>query len=259
MSRDDLHDNHDIPSFAASRDEAVTSAPRGAPPSARPRGGAPTPTSGGGSVVGRLVLTLAVVGAAVACAWAWQLQKTLDATQQELAKTGQRVGNLELLLSDTDETLNESAAKINEDMSFWKTEIRKLWDWRNKEAKPALDKLEKQVASANSSIKGLKTTADSNSKTLKNLQTDLAALKKLSGDLERMAATAKRAQTDVERLADGVNKARLERAALNKRVDSNEEWIESINAFRKQVNANISRLESQIRAATAAPGVQPLQ
>ena len=74
----------------------------------------------------------------------------------------------------------------------------------------------------------------------------LSALTKVAGDLERLAANAQRAQTDVERLADGVNKANLERAALRKQVESNAEWIESINAFRRQVNASIAELEADL-------------
>ena len=77
----------------------------------------------------------------------------------------------------------------------------------------------------------------------------VATLKSVADDLDRLAKTAKDSQANMERLADSVNKANLERAALNKRVASNEEWIEAINAFRKQVNANISRLETEIRAA----------
>lgn len=260
MARDDIQD---IPSFAASRDEALAAAPRGAPPSARPRtsngGGNGGDTGGGLGGLGKLVLTVAFLGAVGACGGGWFLYQELVATQQQLAQTTERVGNLELLLSDTDESLNQSSAKINEDLGFWKTEIRKLWDWRNKEAKPALDKLEKEMGSANTSIKRLRTVADNNATAVKGLEADLVALKKLSGDLERMAASAKRAQTDMERLADGVNKARLERAAIGKRVGSNEEWIESINAFRRQINSKISSLEAQIRAANTAPATTPLQ
>ena len=46
-----------------------------------------------------------------------------------------------------------------------------------------------------------------------------------------------------------------ERAALRKQVDSNGEWIESINAFRRQVNANMVELEADI-AALSAPIMQ---
>jgi len=77
----------------------------------------------------------------------------------------------------------------------------------------------------------------------------------VAGDLERLAASAQRAQTDVERLADGLNKSNLERAALRKQVESNAGWIESINAFRRQVNANIAQLEADM-AAMNAPGMQ---
>ena len=75
-----------------------------------------------------------------------------------------------------------------------------------------------------------------------------AALQKVAGDLERLSKTAKDAQINMERIADNVNKANLDRAALTKRVATNEEWIESINAFRKQVNGNINRLETQLRS-----------
>ena len=65
MSRDDLND---IPSFAASRDEAVSSAPRGAIPPRAAR------AQGKMGVAARLTLTVALAAAGVACGWAWQLQ-----------------------------------------------------------------------------------------------------------------------------------------------------------------------------------------
>jgi hypothetical protein len=44
----------------------------------------------------------------------------------------------------------------------------------------------------------------------------------------------------------------LERAALRKQVESNAEWIESINAFRRQVNASIAKLEADLAAANGS-------
>jgi hypothetical protein len=40
---------------------------------------------------------------------------------------------------------------------------------------------------------------------------------------------------------------------LNKRVQGNEEWIGSINTFRKQVNANLTELQASVRAIQATP------
>ena len=82
---------------------------------------------------------------------------------------------------------------------------------------------------------------------IEDLGTKLAAARDSMGDLERLSKTAMDAQANLERLADNVNKANLDRAAMKQRVTSNEEWIESINAFRRQVNASISRLEDQLR------------
>jgi uncharacterized coiled-coil protein SlyX len=104
-------------------------------------------------------------------------------------------------------------------------------------------------------ITGLNTKTTSQAEQLAAMQTELGALTQVAGDLERLAASAQRAQTDVERLADGLNKSNLERAALRKQVESNAEWIESINAFRRQINASIAELEADV-AAMSTPGMQ---
>lgn len=252
MSRDELSD---VPSMTANRDEAVSSAPRGAVPS---RGGRPAPpTSGGTGVLARLVLTVALVIAAVACAWAWQLQEALDMAEAEQASVSSRVADLEALLSDTDETVNKSAAALGAQLKVVDTETRRL-EQRRREHDSRLDKLEKSTKGLAASTDKLETATATQGKTLDALSGDIGSLKKVAGELERLATTARQSQNNVERLADSVNKANLERAALAKRVQSNEEWIESINAFRKQVNANISRLDAALRAAQSSSG-QPMQ
>ena len=245
MSRDDLND---IPSFAASRDEAVSSAPRGAIPPRAAR------AQGSMGVAARLTLTLALAAAGVACGWAWQLQMMLDEAQSQQKATQGRVADLEALLSDTDETVNKSAAAMGAQLRLLDTEVRKLWDAR-KVSNAKLTRLEKNVVTQEKQITGLNNKTGNNAESLQAMQAELESLTKVAGDLERLAASAQRAQTDVERLADGLNKSNLERAALRKQVESNAEWIESINAFRRQVNANIAELEADV-AAMQAPGMQ---
>ena len=89
MSRDDLND---IPSFTANRDEAVSSAPRGAIPARAPR------TEAAMGLTARLVLTIALAVAGIACGWAWQLQTALDDAQRQQKLTQGRVADLEALL-----------------------------------------------------------------------------------------------------------------------------------------------------------------
>jgi len=245
MSRDDLND---IPSFAASRDEAVSSAPRGAIPPRAAR------AQGKMGVAARLTLTVALAAAGVACGWAWQLQMMLDEAQSQQKATQGRVADLEALLSDTDETVSKSAAAMGAQLRLVDTEVRKLWDAR-KTSNAKITKLEKTVVTQEKQITGLNTKTTGQAEQLTAMQSELAALTQVAGDLERLAASAQRAQTDVERLADGLNKSNLERAALRKQVESNAEWIESINAFRRQVKANMAELEADV-AAMQAPGMQ---
>jgi chromosome segregation ATPase len=163
-----------------------------------------------------------------------------------------RVADLEALLSDTDETVNKSAAAMGAQLRLLDTEVRKLWDAR-KISNGKLTKLEKTAVTQEKQITNLNNKTTTQAEQLATAQSELAALTKVAGDLERLAASAQRAQTDVERLADGLNKSNLERSALRKQVESNAEWIESINAFRRQVNANIAELEADVAALSAPP------
>ena len=242
MSRDDLND---IPSFAANREEAVSSAPSGAIPARAARGVAAM------GLTARLVLTIALAAAGIACGWAWQLQTIFDASQTQQKTTQARVSDLEALLSDTDETVNKSAAAMGAQLRLLDTEVRKLWDAR-KISNAKITKLEQTAVTQEKQITGLNTRTTIQADQLTTMQSELAALTQVAGDLERLAASAQRAQTDVERLADGLNKSNLEQAALRKQVESNAEWIESINAFRRQVNANIAQLKADVAAMNAS-------
>ncbi len=86
-----------------------------------------------------------------------------------------------------------------------------------------------------------------------SLSADMAKLKSVSGDLERLMSSARSNQAEVERVADTLNRMNLEYARLNKRVESNEEWVGSVDAFRRQVNASITQLQASVRALESAP------
>ena len=75
---------------------------------------------------GRLTLTVALVAAAVGCAWAWQLQVSLDASQSDARMLATRVADLEALLSDTDESVEKSAAALGAQLNVVDKETRRL-------------------------------------------------------------------------------------------------------------------------------------
>ncbi|EED36905.1 hypothetical protein NOR51B_2858 [Luminiphilus syltensis NOR5-1B] len=204
----------------------------------------------------RLVLTISLVIAAIACAWAWQLQQMADGAIDYQNALQQRVADLEALLSDTDESVNQSAAALGAQLRVVDKETRRL-EQRRREHDARIDKLEKQSGATDSRLASLGQLSAENQQNVASMSKDLAALKKTAGDLERIAAAASRAQEDIERMADGLNRSNLEQAALAKKVSSNEEWIGSINAFRRQVNTRITQLEQSVRGGQVGSATSP--
>ena len=254
MPKDDL--DH-IPAIVPAREGASTDARSKARPT---RGGgtrsaarkAPVPASGSGWLA-RLLMTVALVIAAVACAWAWQLQGELQQARAAMADYAQRIGDLEDRLSDTDEGMSQNAevqaAKIRE----LDTEVRKLWDNVWKQTKERLARLEQDSAAQDTRISAAATGLDKAQAQLKSSTGDIARLKAVADELDTLMAGARRSPAEVERVADSLNRINLDIAKLNKRVQGNEEWINSINTFRKQVNASLVELEAAVRATQAAP------
>jgi len=251
MARDD--DVEPIPSIVPKRDneqQFATARGRGNKGRVTRKGSGrrTADSSGGGSgLLARLVMTVSLVIAAVACAWAWQLQEQLQQTQFEMSRSNERIADLEDLLSDTDETVNQSAVAMRAQLKLLDTEVRKLWDAR-KVSNGKLTKLEKSSGSYSSQLSKLNNSDASNSAAVKTLNTEIAKLKGVAGDLERLMTSGKRNQAEVERVADALNRYELESAKLDKRVAANEEWVQSINASRRQVNAKITQLESALRS-----------
>lgn len=254
MSDDDL--DH-IPSIVPTRDlEPGGGATNAAPGQEAKRRGAAAKTpkgSGGAGLLARLFITISLAVAGVACGWAFQLQKQQEQAELTMQTYAQRISDLEARLSDTDEGMNQNAtlqaAKIRE----LDSEVRKLWDNVWKRAKARLDKLERDSSNQGKTISANEKSLAATETQLERASADLAKLKSVAGDLERLMASARTNQAEVERVADTLNRINLDMSKLNKRVQGNEEWIGSINTFRKQVNANLTELQASVRAIQASP------
>jgi len=257
MPQDDLDY---IPSIIPTRDgpqrrtdDRRSSRGKPVPERRQPRQPPPPGTGTGAGAAVWVFLLLALFAAAGACAWAWQLQAQLRAADLQLEDYAGRIGDLEARLSDTDEGMTQNAtlqaAKIRE----LDSEVRKLWDNVWKRTSERLDKLEASNASQGKSLSGLTASMTRAQASLDKTGADVASLKSVAGDLSRLMASAKANQAEVERVADSLNRIDLELAKLGKRVQGNEEWVNSINAFRRQVNASLADLQNSVRALQAPP------
>ena len=248
MSRDDI--DH-IPSIVPSRDHESVAMPaagnrkRGAGKPSRggsSRRGGTKPAGSGAGPLARILITVSLVVAAVACAWAWQLQEQLRQASYEVEGHESRIADLEARLSDTDEGMSQNAAVQAAKLKELDSEVRKLWDnvWKQSKARlAALEATDKSLKSVEGKLSGA--------------ESDLAKLKNVAGDLSRLMTNAKNNQAEVERVADTLNRINLDLAKLNRSVKANEEGIRATDAFRRQVNASISDLEAAIRILQNAP------
>ncbi|MFT6288909.1 MAG: hypothetical protein ACJA09_003675 [Alcanivorax sp.] len=238
--------------FAASRGDRAASgrsggrsgANRGVPPDRRAF------NAGGAGIWARLFITLSLVIAAVACGWAWQLQEELRLAGNKTDRYETRIAALEDLLSDTDETVNRSSAAMSAQIKIIDTEVRKLWDAR-KISNASIAKLEKSGKGHDAKLVGMARVDKDSLAQLKALNTDMVKLKSVAGDLERLMISARANQEDVERVADTLNRMSADNAKLSTRVAANEEWVGSINAFRRQISTTITQLQSSVRALQA--------
>lgn len=248
MSDDDL--DH-IPSIVPTREGGPSRGSSKPRPGGKQRSSSqkrPVASGGGAGPLARILITLSLVVAAVACTWAWQLQGQLGLAEQKIVDYDKRIGDLEARLSDTDEGMSQNAelqaAKIRE----LDKEVRKLWDNVWKQASERLAKLEKSSAGQGKKLDSTASSLATAQGQIKAAGGDITKLNSVAGDLERIIASGKVNQAEVERVADSINRVNLDLAKLNKRVQGNEEWIQSINAFRKQVNASLVELKAALRS-----------
>jgi chromosome segregation ATPase len=220
----------------------------------------------GTGVLTRLFVFVSLIVAVAACAWAWRLQAQLMQADERIADYATRIGDLEARLSDTDEGMSQNAEVQAAKLSELDKEVRKLWDNVWKETKDRLSKLEagnasqdKNIGAVQGSVSTTQSQAKATSAEVAGLKTEVAALKgeiaglkSVAGDMARLMNSAKANQTEVERVADTLNQINLSLAKLDKRVASNEEWVASINTFRKQINTSVSELQAAVRAQSAA-------
>jgi chromosome segregation ATPase len=260
MSHDDI--DH-IPSIVPTRDsEHPRSTASGRPAKGRPRKGRPAKsgagkrspnTTGGSGIWVRLFLVVALAGGAAACAWAWQLQQQLDQANHEMERYAARIGDLEDRLSDTDEGMSQNAAVQAAKVRELDSEVRKLWDNVWKQTKERLAKLEASSASQGKKIGAAEKSVSSANQQLKSASADIAKLKSVAGDLDRLMSSAKANQAEVERVADTLNRINLDLSKLNKRVKGNEESVQSIDAFRRQMMSSVTELQAAVRTLQATP------
>ena len=216
-----------------------------------------TPTS-----AGHFLVVIPIIGVLAAGWFIFSQQEQLEKAQQALTDAEQRIVVLESRLRLTDEILTESDADTSEQMSFWESEIRKLWDMANKRNRGWIETNRANLQKLTNSVSGIEST-------LQTLQGSVASIDASMGKQQEVAdlATAldmrvQRLTRDQRDLVDKVNAASQIasslKAGLESRVKENEEAIQAFDAHRAQINTELRELRDRVRApGAAAPSVGP--
>lgn len=190
---------------------------------------------GGGGSAGWLVwlVILILLGGA------YYLYQQLDLARAQLTLDQKRIERLEQQLNVTDESVSETTDQVQKQVQFLDTEIRKLWDNVWKKSREQLADHETRLGKIDKSLAGLQGKLAEVEKTLASDRKELAALKVQQQKTQSMAETN---WSQIAELREGGDTAE-QIARLEERVKANEDWVESINAFRKQVNRDLSELK----------------
>ena len=197
-----------------------------------------------------ILLTLMIAGFGVGGWFVFNQQQELLASERQRAETEQRVQHLEARLRATDETMTEAGEDTNEQLNFWESEIRKVWDIANKRNKKWIEDNQAAVASHRSTLNSVESSlADLRSAVSRNdtkLQQQGEIVERLA-DVQEQVRTLVRQHRD---LVDSVNSSRQVvatlKASLEPRVEKIEEAISAIDGSRRQTGAQWNRLRDRI-------------
>lgn len=247
--RDD--DHVDLTSIVPERDE-VASYQRGRQPATPARGTEPLAEPGERS----LAAPLAAVVAIVAVAWAAYLQWNLLTLRDQLVTAETNLQQVRQQLSSTGETLNQSSQEMQDKLKSLSGEVDKMFASASRKNKDMIEKqtaelralgagLQKQLAGTNKSVEKLSAVQSSVAELNTKLQalSDQVALQDtaLKEQQNRLGAVEKNA-TSIQSLGTSLDAVVEQQGALERRIEENESWVQSINVFRRQVLQRLDAL-----------------
>jgi len=205
------------------------------------------------------LLTLSIIGVGVAGYFAYQVYRE-DLRQAEL-----RISDLEGRLALVGDSSEESTLNMIERLDFNFSEIDKLWAAR-RSINTSIDEIKSEVARVNQANTGLNETIANNSQLLatanetvlssasqvNTLTTQLEEVAESVGTLNTSMAGLQSLRTEMESLRGSISSGGAASTDVMERLLYLEESLESVNANRLQVNAELLRFRQDIETLQLA-------
>lgn len=222
----------------------------------RSRGRGRAADGGGGPFLYAITVILAI-GLAAAGWFIFTQQGQLETTTTALRTADERIVRLEDRLRMTDETLSEAGADTNKQLSFWESEIRKLWDIGNKRNRDWIEANRANITKATSNLQAAEAALRELTSTVARLDASVGQQQEVADRVMALDANFQRLVRQQRDLVDKVNAASQIsaslKASLESRVRENEQAIKAFDAQRAQLNADIRALRTVVEGRSAPP------
>ncbi|MEY4589572.1 MAG: hypothetical protein RL497_1648 [Pseudomonadota bacterium] len=193
-------------------------------------------------------ILLALASLALGAFFYWQLTQFQQAAVQQatlLAAAETRVGELEKRLNSTGETSEQSLAAIQDKLKTTSSEVAKLWDAQNQIKTKTAAALEDNSASTNKQLQAALREVEAKSKqSVADVQAELKVLQDLVQAQQSSSSKDDESRKELaSKISEQAKKLKAIDSDLSERVRNTENAIESIDAFRLQVNREINKLK----------------
>ncbi len=214
--------------------------------------------AGGGRMIGvNLILAVLVAGLVIAGWFIVNQHQMLVSEQNAVAAAAERIKRLEDRTVTTDAAMTETGQDTQEQLGFWESEIRKVWDIadkRNKkwirENQSALGKQSKTIQTLETDNRDLKAAVNRHESAFAQQQSIIDQLTGVELQLQQLI----KAQRE---LVDKVNTSRQMVASLQaglvNRVKDNEQAVAAIDAYRLQLNTRLADIERRLSSLSVSP------
>lgn len=209
---------------------------------------APIRTGAGSSPLAPFAVLLALASLALGAFFYWQLtQFQQQAVQQAslLMAAETRVSELEKRLNSTGETSEQSLAAIQDKLKTTSSEMAKLWDGQTQLKSKMTAALEDNTSSNNKQLQAALREMEGKSKQpIADVQAELKVLQDLVQAQQSSSNKDDESRKELAaKIGDVSKKLKAMESDLSERVRNAENAIESIDAFRLQVNREINKLK----------------
>ena len=217
--------------------------------------------SRGGSAIANGLVAIALIGLLAAGWFIFEQHEQLLDSRKDLIDAQGRLAALEDRLRLTDETLSETDADTNEQLSFWETEIRKVWDIANKRNRGWIEANRGNIAELVKTTGGLESTLNTLQSTAARIEATVGQQQEVA---DRVTAVDMQLQRLVQQQRDLVDKvnaasqiANSLKAGLERRVGENEDAIAAFDAQRRELQAAMLDLRSRVGGPAPSPSAGP--